>query len=166
MNGTGVAMLRTSTLALGAALLMAGALPAAAGELEPKPLDALAQMVAWATPLSDNQMGELRGGYAGFGFNVIMSGTLENLSNTGSAGSGVTTGAPDPTVTVGDGTVNIQTAIGSFNGATGVFQIANLDHSSFNVVNQNLFVQVAIIDVANSADVPAVQSMLTSAFTH
>jgi hypothetical protein len=157
-------MLHTSALALGAALLMAGALPAAAGELESNPTNALIQMAAWATPLSDSQMSEMRGGFAGFGFNVILSGTLENLSNTGTTGDTVTTGAPDPTVTVGDGTVNIQTAIGSFNGAQGVFQIANLDHSSFNIVNQNMFVQVALIDVANSADVPAIQSMLTSAF--
>jgi hypothetical protein len=160
-------MFRKTALLLGATLLAASAAPAFAGELEAKPTNLLAQMVAWATPLNDNQMSEMRGGFAGFGFNVIMSGTLENLANTGSTGTTGTTGAPDPTITTNtDGTVNIQTAIGSFNGATGVFQIANLDHSSFNVVNQNLFVQVALIDVANSADVPAIQSMLTTAFTH
>jgi hypothetical protein len=155
-------MFRKTALLLGATVLAIAAVPAWAGELETKPVNLLTQMAAWATPLNDSQMGELRGGYAGFAFNVIMSGTLENLANTGSTNT--TTGAPDPTVTLGDGTVNIQTAIGSFNGAQGVFQIANLDHSSFNIINQNMFVQVALIDVANSADVPAIQSMLTNAF--
>jgi hypothetical protein len=156
-------MFRKTALLLGATVLAIAAVPAWAGELETKPVNLLTQMAAWATPLNDSQMGELRGGYAGFAFNVIMSGTLENLANTGSTNT-TTTGAPDPTVTLGDGTVNIQTAIGSFNGAQGVFQIANLDHSSFNIINQNMFVQVALIDVANSADVPAIQSMLTNAF--
>jgi len=155
-------MFRKTALLLGATVLAIAAVPAWAGELETKPVNLLTQMAAWATPLNDSQMGEMRGGFAGFAFNVIMSGTLENLANTGSTNT--TTGAPDPTVTVGDGTVNIQTAIGSFNGAQGVFQIANLDHSSFNIINQNMFVQVALIDVANSADVPAIQSMLTNAF--
>jgi hypothetical protein len=157
-------MMRKTALWLAATVLAASAVPAFAGELETKPVNLLTQMAAWATPLNDSQMGELRGGFAGFAFNVILSGTLENLANTGSTNTTTPTGASDPTVTVGDGTVNIQTAIGSFNGAQGVFQIANLDHSSFNIVNQNMFVQVALIDVANSADVPAIQSMLTSAF--
>jgi hypothetical protein len=159
-------MFRKTALLLGATVLAFSASSAGAAELETKPVNLLTQMAAWATPLNDTQMGELRGGFAGFAFNVIMSGTLENMANTGSTNTTTPTTASDPTVTLGDGTVNIQTAIGSFNGAQGVFQIANLDHSSFNIVNQNMFIQVALIDVANSADVPAIQSLLTNAFGH
>lgn len=152
-------MLNKSGLLLGAALLLT-AVPAGAAEL--RALAALTEIKAWATPLGDAEMGKLRGGFAGFAFNVIMSGTIENLANSGSGP--VTTGVSDPTVTVQDGMVNIQTAIGSFNGASGVFQFANLENSSFNVVNQNLFVQIALIDVANAADIPTIQSLLSGTF--
>jgi len=154
-------MTRKLTFILGVALpamISTGAL--ADGALD-KAAMTLADVGAWAQPLNDQEMGELRGGFAGFAFNVIMSGNLAQLTDTG----GVTT-APAPNVTTGNGTVNIQTAIGSFNGASGVFQIANLENSSFNVVNQNLFVQVAIIDVANSASIPTIQSLLDGTFAH
>ena len=108
-------------------------------------------------------MGELRGGFAGFAFNVIMSGTIAQLADDPTGAT--TTGLP-PNVSISDGMVNVQTAVGSFNGASGVFQIANLENSSFNVINQNMFVQIAIIDVANSASIPTIQSLLNGTFTH
>ncbi|HWA46342.1 MAG TPA: hypothetical protein VHA10_24200 [Hypericibacter adhaerens] len=148
---------------LGAAFLSVAAMPAGADELKAKSLDTLTQMAAWATPLNDEQMGEMRGGFAGLAFNVIMSGTIEHLADPGTGANGVA-GAPDPTVTQSDGMVNIQTAIGNFNGAQGVFQLANLDHSNFNVINQNMFVQIAIIDVANAASIPTIQTLLNGAF--
>jgi len=133
--------------------------PAIAGEVAKAPA-ILADMAKWAAPLSDHEMGELRGGFAGFAFNVIMTGTITELTDTG-----VTTTLP-PNVTISDGMVNVQTAIGSFNGASGVFQIANLENSSFNVINQNMFVQIAIIDVADAASIPTIQSLLDGTFTH
>jgi len=155
-------MFRKLTFVFAALLPVAAVSPALAGEVKTEAPAVLTEMVAWAEPLSDNEMGELRGGFAGFAFNVIMSGTIENLTNPGS-GTGVT-GAPPPGVTMGDGVVNVQTAIGSFNGASGVFQIANLENSNFNVINQNLFVQIAIIDVANTASIPTIQSLLDGTF--
>jgi hypothetical protein len=148
---------------LGIALLSAATVPASAGELEANSLATLTQMAAWAKPLNDQEMGELRGGFGGVAFNVVFGGTIEHLADPGTGANGVT-GAPDPTVTQSNGMVNIQTAVGNFNGASGVFQIANLDHSNFNVVNQNLFVQVAIIDVANAASIPTIQNLLNGAF--
>jgi len=148
---------------LGAALLSAATVPASAGELEANSLATLTQMAAWAKPLNDQEMGELRGGFGGLAFNVVFGGTIEHLADPGTGANGVT-GAPDPTVTQSNGMVNIQTAVGNFNGASGVFQIANLDHSNFNVINQNLFVQVAIIDVANAASIPTIQNLLNGAF--
>jgi hypothetical protein len=154
-------MLRKLTFMLGVLLPVAVAAPAIAGEIPAKAPGLLADVAAWAKPLSDGEMGEMRGGFAGFAFNVIMTGTIDNLDNSG----GVTS-APPPNVTTGNGMVNVQTAIGSFNGASGVFQIANLENSSFNVINQNLFVQVAIIDVANTASIPTIQSLLDGTFAH
>jgi len=148
---------------LGIALLSAATVPASAGELEANSLATLTQMAAWAKPLNDQEMGELRGGFGGVAFNVVFGGTIEHLADPGTGANGVN-GAPDPTVTQSNGMVNIQTAVGNFNGASGVFQIANLDHSNFNVINQNLFVQVAIIDVANAASIPTIQNLLNGAF--
>jgi len=155
-------MLRKLTFMLGVVLPVAVGTPAIAGDLTSKAPALLIDMVAWAQPLSDNEMGELRGGYLGFAFNVIMSGTIAGLTDT--TGTGTTAALP-PNVTVSDGLVNIETAIGSFNGASGVFQIANLENSNFNVINQNLFVQIAIIDVANTAAIPTIQSLLDGTFT-
>jgi len=59
--------------------------------------------------------------------------------------------------------VQIQTVIGNFQGATGIFQIADVP-GNFNVVNNNLFVQLAIFEVTNAADIPALQSLLTGGF--
>jgi hypothetical protein len=165
MDDGEVEMSRKVAWFLGIALLSAATVPASAGELRTESLVTLTQMAAWAKPLDDTEMGELRGGFAGFAFNVVMSGTIENLANPG-GGTTATAGVPDPTVTQSNGMVNIQTAIGNFNGAQGVFQLANLDHSSFNVINQNMFVQIAIIDVANTASIPTIQTLLNSAFTN
>ena len=148
---------------LGLAFLSVAAAPAGAGDLETKSLVTLAQMASWAKPLNDQEMGELRGGFAGLAFNVVMSGTIEHLADPGTGANGVA-GAPDPTVSQSDGMVNIETAVGNFNGAQGVFQLANLDHSNFNVINQNMFVQIAIIDVANQASIPTIQNLLNGAF--
>ncbi len=159
-------MLRYLTVLVGVALPLAVGTPAIAGEVAaPSPIAgapvALAELASWAEPLSDDEMGELRGGYAGFAFNVIMSGTIAELTDPGNV-----TSAPPPNITVENGMVNLQTAVGSFNGASGVFQIANLENSSFNVVNQNMFVQIAIIDVANAAAVPSIQSLLDGTFNN
>lgn len=154
-------MLRKMTFMLGALLPLAVAAPAIAGEVTAKAPGLLADVAAWAEPLNDREMGELRGGFAGFAFNVIMSGTIADLTNTGTSD---VTNAPAPNVTTSNGLVNIQTAIGSFNGASGVFQIANLENSSFNVINQNLFVQIALIDVASTASIPTIQSLLNGTF--
>jgi len=154
-------MLRKLTFMLGVVLPVAVGAPAIASDPTTRAPAILADMVAWAEPLSDKEMGELRGGFAGFAFNVIMTGTIAQLTDTGGV-----TGALPPNVTVSDGMVNVQTAIGSFNGASGVFQIANLENSSFNVINQNMFVQIAIIDVADTASIPTIQSLLDGTFTH
>ncbi len=154
-------MLRYLTVMVGVALPLAVGTPAIADDVAAKSPIALAELAAWAEPLSDNEMGELRGGYAGFAFNVIMSGTIAELTDPGNV-----TSAPPPNITVENGMVNLQTAVGSFNGASGVFQIANLENSSFNVINQNMFVQIAIIDVANSAAVPSIQSLLDGTFNN
>lgn len=118
-------------------------------------------MVAWAQPLTDSEMGELRGGFDGIAFSAFFTGTVDSLGNaSGSLSSGITTGnTPPPSVTTSNGGVTISTVVGNFQGANGIFQIAQVP-GSFNVVNNNLFIQVALINVTNSAALSGISSLL------
>jgi len=62
-----------------------------------------------------------------------------------------------PQVAVSDGQVRISNVIGNFQGATGIFQITQA--GSFNVINNNLFVQIAVINVLNGAAIPPMASL-------
>ncbi len=117
-------------------------------------------MVAWAQPLSDREMGELRGGFDGIAFSIFFTGTVDSLGNSSISG-GTTTGGsvPPPSVTTSNGNVTISTVVGNFQGANGIFQIAQVP-GSFNVVNNNLFIQVALINVTNQAALSSISSLL------
>lgn len=120
-------------------------------------------LAAWAQPLSDGEMGELRGGFDGIAFSVFFTGTVDSLGNS-SISSGTTTGGtvPPPSVTTSNGNVSISTVVGNFQGANGIFQIAQVP-GSFNVVNNNLFIQVALINVTNQSQLTSLGSLLTPA---
>lgn len=121
-------------------------------------------IAAWAQPLSDREMGELRGGFDGIAFSAFFTGTVDSLGNaSGSLSSGITTGnTPPPSVTTSNGNVSISTVVGNFQGANGIFQIAQVP-GSFNVVNNNLFIQVALINVTNQAQLTGIASLLNPA---
>lgn len=123
---------------------------------------ALAPDESWAIPMQEEEMAEARGGYAGLAFSVFFTGSVANMS-TNFDTSGVTTaGAPDPQVTVGSSDVRIQTVIGNFAGASGIFQISQVP-GSFNVVNNNLFVQIAIIN-STGENLPNLAGLLGTNF--
>ena len=66
---------------------------------------------------------------------------VEGQLLAGSNGAAV----PAPTFGISDGQVNIQTHIGEFQGASGIFQIAQVP-GNFNVVNQNMFIQINLVE--------------------
>ena len=132
------------------AAAIAGAAPAVAGSLDAAPDE------SWAKPLSNSEMSELRGGISGIAFSVFFTGFVDSLGNQVGTLETDTTGTLDPTLTTTPtGDVRISTTIGDFHGATGIFQIAQVP-GNFNVVNNNLFIQVAII---NGPEVPSLQSL-------
>ncbi len=152
---------RSSWVAAGALVALLSS-PALADEGRLGGTMGLAPDASWATPMMDEELGELRGGFAGLAFSVFFSGTFDSLGNATGTLEVDTTGnfdAPDPVVTVTDTEVQITTVIGDFQGANGIFQIASVP-GSFNVVNNNLFIQIAIINVLNGAQVPTLQSLL------
>ena len=137
-----------AALLVGAA--MAGAAPASAGSLDAAPDE------SWARPLSNSEMSDLRGGISGIAFSVFFTGFVDSLGNQTGTLETDTTGTLSPTVNAtADGNVTISTVIGNFQGASGIFQIAQVP-GNFNVVNNNLFIQVAII---NGPEVPSLQSL-------
>ena len=131
-------------------LAVALSAPAAAGQ----GTLGLAPDLAWAHPMRDGEMADLRGGIGGLAFSVFFSGGFDHLGNAQGQLNVGTNGleVPAPEFNVSDGQVNIRTEIGNFQGASGIFQIAQVP-GNYNIVNNNLFIQIAVFDGANLADV-------------
>ena len=115
------------------------------------------------SPLTDDELSKLRGGFNGLAFNVAFSGFVDKLGN----GSGnLTVGqngnivpGPPPDVSIKNGEVAISTHIGNFQGASGIFQIAQVP-GNYNVVNNNLYVQIAMINLTDvKTQLPNIASM-------
>ncbi|TKB95668.1 MAG: hypothetical protein E8D41_00485 [Nitrospira sp.] len=117
----------------------------------------------WGIPLTDNELADLRGGFNGLAFNIAFSGFVDKLGNgsgnlTVGQNGAIVPGVP-PDVTVKDGEVRISTGIGNFQGANGIFQIAQVP-GNFNVVNNNLYVQIALINLIDpGTQVPNLASL-------
>lgn len=115
----------------------------------------------WATPLSDAEMAGIRGGYSGLAFGVFFTGYYDRVGAVNGSltvTEGGSSPTPSPTFTAQDGEVRLSTSIGNFNGASGIFQIAQVP-GSFNVVNNNLYVQIAVVNVLNGTPVPSLASL-------
>lgn len=120
-----------------------------------------------ATEVDDAVLSGRRGAYNGIEFSVLFNGSfdsngtaLANLSTSTSPSTTVNSGSQTPSVQYGSGgDVQIQTSIGNFAGANGIFQIAQVP-GNFNVVNNNLFIQVNILQDAGS--VPSLSSLLST----
>ena len=120
---------------------------------------------SWATPVSDRELGNMRGGFGGLAFSVAFTGTVDNVGNVQgflAVDPGATQSAPPPTFSTSGGQVNIQTSIGDFQGASGIFQITQVP-GSFNVVNNNLFIQIAVVNLVNTSTLPALSTIFGTA---
>jgi len=113
--------------------------------------------LAWATQLPDEQLADRRGGFGGLAFSVAFStvdsfGTLQG-SLTVNPGNGTILGSPtvttDPTGTQATVTAQLGGPLGN-----GIFQLTQVP-GSFNVVNNTLVVQIALITVASPGQIPA-----------
>lgn len=126
-----------------ASAITAFPLPTVAGTLDLMPQQ------SWAKPLTESEISDLRGGFRGIAFSAFV--TVENLQSdlTGT----INASAEPPIITTNNGQVQIQTVIGSFVGATGIFQIAQVP-GNFNIVNNNLFIQIFVGDL--DATVPSI----------
>jgi hypothetical protein len=130
---------------------------------------------AWAfrdiggVQLTDNELDQYRGGYAGFYFGISFTGFLSNQGMaSGSIGFGgqivndpnfqLPPGGQFSGGVTGDG-VSIQAFVGNFSGASGIFQIIQ-SPGSYNVIQNNLLVQITMINVTNAAAVSQLSGFL------
>lgn len=135
---------------LAATLLAASSTPglAAGGTL------GLAPIGDWAQAISDAEMADLRGGFGGLAFSVFFSGGFDKIGNAQGQLDVGTNGlaVPPPEYALAGDQVSIRTEIGNFQGASGIFQIAQVP-GDYNIVNNNLFVQIAVFNNASFTDV-------------
>jgi len=119
----------------------------------------------WALALSDQELGEIRGGITGVSFEVFAIWFAE-VSSLDDPTNGLIL---DPVIagSVGDvsqpfginnGEVNLITEIGDFNGGSGIFQIVQVPGSN-NIINNNLFINITL-DGAAIGQLPLGGSLL------
>ncbi len=153
---------KSSWVAAGALVALLSS-PALAAERGPGGTMGLAPDASWAIPMTDEELGELRGGFAGLAFSVFFSGTFDSLGNATGTLEVDTTGTfgapPDPVVTVTDTQVTVTASVGSFQDFTGV-GLFTLVPGNFNVVNTTVIFEIVIINVLNGAEIPALLSGL------
>jgi hypothetical protein len=115
---------------------------------------------SWAKPLSDTELDGMRGGIGGLAFSVFFTGFVDRLGNVeGQLINGVPASPPNINVAP-NGDVMVQTVIGGFAGATGIFQIAQVP-GDFNIVHNNLFIQINL-GVAERLAVPDLSTLFRS----
>lgn len=109
--------------------------------------------------LTDDELNQYRGGYSGFYFGVSFTGywnSLGQMSGTLITDGGILVQDPNfqlppgvqPGGSVSGDGVSIQSYVGNFNGASGIFQIIQ-SPGSFNVIQNNLVVQITLVNVAS-----------------
>jgi hypothetical protein len=97
----------------------------------------LAPDVAWAEPMKDSEMADMRGGMGGMSFSVFFTGAVTDLT--------VDPGSPPNTsdVTVSTGQVQVSNFIASTGNINGVFQFTSVN-GNMNVVNNHMTIQIAL----------------------
>ncbi len=105
----------------------------------------------WALALSDQELGEIRGGISGVSFEVFAMWFAE-VSSVDDPTNGLilepviagSVGGPvSQTFGISNGEVNLITEIGDFNGGSGIFQIVQVPGSE-NIINNNLFINITV----------------------
>ena len=119
---------------------------------------------AWATPMSERELQGIRGGMFGAAFSVFFEGFVGDRSTVTDAVSkdaaGTTGLTAPPAVSVNNGGATVSAVLGgNFNGANGIFQF-NLVPGDFNVVHNNLFIQITMVTLQNSTTLPSLSSLL------
>jgi hypothetical protein len=116
---------------------------------------AFAPDAAWATPISDDEMAELRGGFNGLAFNIAFSGFIDGMGDVnGNFAFGPEGIFPAEAPEFPDcGEACVSTQIGNFQGFNGVAQIV-VAPGDFNFIQNNLFIQIVMVNGTPEAGNP------------
>lgn len=118
--------------------------------------------------LTDEELNQVRGGYAGFHFGIEFTGYWDNVGNMSGSlvynenGASNLPEAPEGFSPVPGndllqtdlGGVSIQAYVGNFDGASGIFQISQ-SPGSFNVIHNNLILNITVINVTDESALPS-----------
>lgn len=115
------------------------------------------ETAAWAEPLKETEMADLRGGFNGLAFSISLSGLVDGGGSAVALGGSGTFGdtsfqfAPD--FGPSGGQVTLQTFVGdSLNGFSGIFQAANVIGDGV-VIDQTLTMNLNVF--LNSSSAPS-----------
>jgi hypothetical protein len=106
----------------------------------------------WALALSDQELGEIRGGVGGVSFEAFslwfagkqgdpIDGLILRPVIAGSVGN--PGGVSSQPFGINNGEVNLITEIGNFNGGSGIFQILQVPGSN-NIINSGIFINITV----------------------
>ncbi len=123
--------------------------------------------------MTNPELDQIRGGFSGFYFGVSFNGYFDTLGNV--AGSLTYNGgvgeqlSESPTLPVSQGDtanltgngVAIKAYVGNIDGASGIFQIVQ-SPGNYNVLQNNMIVQLTIINVTDESALPALIKFLPS----
>lgn len=118
-------------------------------------LSRISGMEGISRAIPDKELGNLRGkGFGGLAVRIVFDAFVDNEGSVKSkldVEEGNPEGSPSSTVGNGSADAKLLAQIGEFKNANGVFQITQVPGSG-NTVTNNLFIQIAIINVLSGTE--------------
>ncbi|MBW1796577.1 MAG: hypothetical protein JRJ38_19545 [Deltaproteobacteria bacterium] len=119
--------------------------------------------IEFGAELTDEELNQVRGGYAGFHFGIEFAGYWDNLGNiSGTLYSDENVLVPEGSSPLSGDAIgqtdlegaSIKAYVGNFQGASGIFQISQ-SPGSFNVIRNDLIINITIVNVTDESALPS-----------
>lgn len=125
--------------------------------------DALKDVLGDATALTQRQLDDERGGYAGFYFTVDYAGNVINTELNPVQGTDPIDTGGQTTINADTGNVQISAQVGTLKDTSGVIQIVQVPGSN-NIVNAVMNVNMTVINVTSDAAAANVAQTLSNLY--
>lgn len=145
------------TAFLAALALWTGIVPVQADE------GVLGGVLPGVVPMSQTQLQDVRGGYAGFYFTVDYAGNVINTELNPVQGTDPVSTGGQTTINADSGNVQISAQVGTLKDTSGVIQIVQVPGSN-NIVNAVMNVNMTVINVASDAAAANVAQTLSNLY--
>lgn len=128
---------------------------------------AYAPALAWAKPLPEAALSNMRGGYRGIAFSASFNAFVEPGTGMTATPDAVFKGAKGgvpSTISTPRGQVYLGASIGELGGgSTGIFQVSQAVGDNISI-NNNLLVQIDVFNIVDNGQAPDVRGLLDSTF--